>query len=57
MRKLIEKQQNSIIVCDNPKCDYEVYYTYEHGLVLWTNHVQNVAKTSLRWKIICEPKD
>lgn len=27
MRKLIEKQHDSLIVCDNPKCDYEIIYT------------------------------
>ena len=24
MRKLIEKQQNSLVTCDNPNCDYTV---------------------------------
>ena len=27
MRKLIEKQQNSLVTCDNPNCDYTVPYT------------------------------
>lgn len=27
MRKLIEKQQCSLVTCDNPKCDYTVPYT------------------------------
>jgi len=35
MRKLIEKQQDSIIVCDNPQCDYETSYTSENGLLLF----------------------
>ena len=36
MRKLIEKQQNSL-VCDNPKCDYTVDCTddTEKSLVLF----------------------
>ena|SRR5690554_4463670 len=29
MRKLIEKQQNSLIVCDNPNCDHTLSYTDE----------------------------
>lgn len=29
MRKLIEKQQNSLVTCDNPNCDYTVPYTDE----------------------------
>ena len=27
MRKLIEKQQKSLVTCDNPNCDYTVPYT------------------------------
>ena len=37
MRKLIEKQQNILVTCDNPKCDYTVPYTdaTEKHLVLF----------------------
>ena len=37
MRKLIEKQQNSLVTCDNPKCDYTVACTddTEKSLVLF----------------------
>ena len=37
MRKLIEKQQGSLVTCDNPKCDYTVPYTdaTEKYLVLY----------------------
>ena len=27
MRKLIETSQKALIVCDNPKCDYEIPFT------------------------------
>lgn len=37
MRKLIEKQQNYLVTCDNPKCGYAVPYTdaTEKSLVLF----------------------
>jgi len=37
MRKLIEKQQNSLVICDNPNCDYAVPYTDETELVSFIN--------------------
>jgi ribosomal protein S27AE len=39
MRKLIEKQQNSLVACDNQSCDYSVPYTdeTEKYLVLFIN--------------------
>ena len=39
MRKLIEKQQKSLVICDNPDCDYTVPYTdeTEKYLVLFIN--------------------
>ncbi len=35
MRKLIERQQTSMITCDNPYCDYTATYTDETDLVLF----------------------
>jgi ssDNA-binding Zn-finger/Zn-ribbon topoisomerase 1 len=35
MRKLIERQQTSIITCDNPDCDYTEPYTDETDLALF----------------------
>lgn len=35
MRKLIERQQISIITCDNPNCDYTEPYTDETDLALF----------------------
>ena len=29
MRKLIEKHQESLVVCDNPECDYKYPYSEE----------------------------
>lgn len=39
MRKLIEKQQEFVIQCDNPKCDYTLPYSdnNEEYLVLFVN--------------------
>jgi hypothetical protein len=39
MKKLIEKQQNSLIVCDNPKCDFSVPYdpVLEKGILAFVN--------------------
>lgn len=34
MRKLIETVRKSLIVCDNPKCDYEIPYSEEEEKVI-----------------------
>lgn len=38
MRKLIEKTEGSLVVCDNPKCDYTIPYSTENNeLIKWIN--------------------
>ncbi len=36
MRKLIEKEQESSIVCDNPKCDFTIPYSDEEEKRVYT---------------------
>lgn len=39
MRKLIERHQESLVMCDNPECDYTVPYKTEneHTTILYIN--------------------
>lgn len=35
MRKLFEKQENPLVTCDNPNCDYTVTYYDDKYLILF----------------------
>jgi len=37
MRKIIEQRQDSLVVCDNENCDYEVPYNNDTNLIEYIN--------------------